>query len=103
MKESTRFYSPAAANPGSHPPLRHGASRRLQPDRDNVAKKLNRAELSRLLEGKRALSSSAAPISLWSGILSLLDPSRKLWLGGALDGADLEVRSFSAPGDGGFP
>jgi hypothetical protein len=29
-----------------------------------------------------------------SGILSLLDPSRKLWLGGAFDGADLEVRSF---------
>jgi hypothetical protein len=58
VKESAGFYG-SAASPRSHPPLRHAASRRpgvVQADRDNIAKKLNRAELSRLLEGKRALS-----------------------------------------------
>jgi hypothetical protein len=58
VKESTGFYG-SAASPRSDPPLRHAASRRpgvVQADRDNIAKKLNRAELSRLLEGKRALS-----------------------------------------------
>ena len=58
VKESTGFYG-SAASPGSRPPLRHAASRRsgaVEADRDNIAKKLNRAELSRLLEGKRALS-----------------------------------------------
>ena len=58
VKESTGFYG-SAASPRSHPPLRHAASRRpgaVQADRDYIAKKLNRAELSRLLEGKRALS-----------------------------------------------
>ena len=59
VKESTGFYGAAAASLGSHPPLRHAASRRrgaAEADRDNTAKTLNRAELSRLLEGKRALS-----------------------------------------------
>jgi hypothetical protein len=59
VKESTGFYGSGAASPGSHPPLRHAASRRpgaVQADRDNIAKKLNRAELSGLLKGERALS-----------------------------------------------
>jgi hypothetical protein len=58
VNESTGSYG-SAASPRSHPPLRHAASRRpgvVQADRDNIAKKLNRAELSRLMEGKRALS-----------------------------------------------
>ena len=58
-KESTGFYGSAAASPGAHQPLPRAASRRrgaVEADRDNIAKKLNRAELSRLLEAKRALS-----------------------------------------------
>jgi hypothetical protein len=57
VQESTGFYG-SAASPGSHPPLRHATSRRpgaVEADRDNIADKLNRAVLSRLLEGKRAL------------------------------------------------
>jgi len=58
MNESTGSYG-SVASPRSHPPLRHAVSRRpgvVPADRDNIAKKLNRVELSRLLEGKRALS-----------------------------------------------
>ena len=45
VNESTGSYG-SAASPRSHPPLRHAASRRpgvVQADRDNIAKKLNRA------------------------------------------------------------
>jgi hypothetical protein len=57
VKESTGFYG-SAASPRPHPPSRHATSRSpgaVDADRDNIAGKLNRAELSRLLEGKRAL------------------------------------------------
>jgi hypothetical protein len=58
VKENIGLYG-SAASPGSHAPLRHAASRgrgAVEADRDNLTNKLNRAELSRLLEGKRALS-----------------------------------------------
>jgi hypothetical protein len=54
VKESTGFYR-SAASPGAHPPLRHATSRpprEVEADRANIAKKLNRAELRRLLERK---------------------------------------------------
>jgi hypothetical protein len=63
VKEGTGFYG-SAESPRPHPPLRHATSRSLgavEVDRDNIARKLNRAELSRLLEGKQALRRAPLP------------------------------------------
>jgi hypothetical protein len=56
VKESMRFYG-SAASAGSDPPLLHAASRgrrAIKANRDEIADRLNHAELSRLLAGGRA-------------------------------------------------